>query len=284
MGGAFGAFYVAYPRAFAARMAATPSGPSIPYCGAPPCPLCATPPSTLVGVLTFLVRDGMAYLPRNFATLEAIALRLRDYRVVYFENDSVDGTTQWLRNRSHGDARIDGIHERGLSQRSSTGLCEQQQQLNCAARESLLAHFRNRILARVLATPQWDVWLALDMDFALMQPAQVWDAISMGQTQLAAAVFAVSYFVSHKTCRVLPYDVFHGTQQLSSHRAILRGADPYGVPCGARVVSGFGGIGVYFARIRRVTGLRYNEHTRAGELDHVSFNSRSAPHPAPNGP
>ena len=30
-----------------------------------------TPPSTLFGVLTFLVRDGTAYLPRTFATSQA---------------------------------------------------------------------------------------------------------------------------------------------------------------------------------------------------------------------
>ena len=50
------------------------------------------------------------------------------------------------------------------------------------------------------------------------------------------------------------------------------GQTPAGHSCGARVVSGFGGFGIYFPRIRRVAGLHYNESTR--ELDHISFHTR----------
>lgn len=241
------------------------AGPLIRPCADPVCPTCVDDPGALYVVLTFLVRDGMAYLPRNFATLEAIGARLDSYRIIYYENDSIDGTTEWLLNKSQSDSRVSGTHERAGTA-PSTLLCSERL-LNCGARESLLARIRNKLLAKVLAISRWDVWLSIDMDFALLKTSQLWDAISLGQRESASAVFAVSYFVSGKSCKLMPYDAFHNAPRLSSNAEIIEGRS-----CGARVVSGFGGIGIYFPRIRRVPGLRYNDSTR--ELDHISFHTR----------
>ena len=113
------------------------------------------------------------------------------------------------------------------------------------------------------------MWLSFDLDFADLRPPQLWDALTLGLLRSASAVFAVSYFLSGKSCKLMPYDAFHKTrEQLSSSEDIIAGS-----PCGARVVSGFGGVGIYFAQaLRRVPGLRYNDSSSG--IEHVSFNTR----------
>jgi hypothetical protein len=45
----------------------------------------------------FLVKDGIRYLDRNIPKIINLGTMFRKYRIVYVENDSVDGTKELLR-------------------------------------------------------------------------------------------------------------------------------------------------------------------------------------------
>ena len=92
-------------------------------------------------VICGIGRDVRPFLPRTAARIERLGSMFLDYRVVLFENDSVDATPEFLHDWQCSNPRLDVISERrGLKRHAQT---------RDLARARALADCRNRYLERV---------------------------------------------------------------------------------------------------------------------------------------
>lgn len=108
-------------------------------------------------VVCGLCRDVRHFLPQTAARIERLGRMFRDYRVVLFENDSVDSTQEFLADWSTANPRVNI-----LSQQLQTARYPQIRSLNRAA---FLAHCRNQYRHHLLEHfADFDYVIAVDTD------------------------------------------------------------------------------------------------------------------------
>ena len=209
-----------------------------------------------VAAISFLARDAMTYLPNNLRIIEQIAHNFARYRFFYLENDSSDGTGDYLRYWSlrkpvtplHFTQKI--MHSHDMCPKS----------YNCIRRFKTLSILRDELWKRIRAWDEWTIWMAIDADFIRIQVPDILKSIALGYAYNAAAMFSRSYFVSGSTHRIMEYEGFH----ISKERVQS--------VCPVNVTSAFGGVAIYYSKIRRIYNLSYDRHTKTYE--HFGFHSQ----------
>jgi len=108
-------------------------------------------------VICGLCRDVRRYLPRTAARIERLGSMFRDYKTVVFENDSTDGTQQFLADWSSQNPGLDVICESNGPQRFP--------QTRSLDRAAWMAHCRNQYRQRVAERySDYDCVIVVDMD------------------------------------------------------------------------------------------------------------------------
>lgn len=95
-------------------------------------------------------RNNAQHIAKTMAIMNAIGAQFRDYRIVIYENDSMDNTRQIL--RENANSKTDLILEDGV---------------NIARRTERIAHCRNKILDYIFTeydVGEYEYMLMLDMD------------------------------------------------------------------------------------------------------------------------
>ena len=213
-------------------------------------------------VAGFLVRDGASYLKTNVLAIEGLVQGMREYRIEYVENDSVDATRRILNALEARDARFRGIRLDGLGNHS-TALCAPNTP-NCAKRTSLLASLRQRLLTRMLRFSS-DLLLMIDIDFASFSFHDAWHLFrDMNDSPSLEAVFGMS--VVRGSC-LLGYDTGAigdaWTREYETTMASISACRP------TSVTSAFSGFGLYRTARVRARGARY---VGDGRIEHRHFN------------
>ena len=131
---------------------------------------------------------------------------------------------------------------------------------NCIRRFKTLSILRDELWKRIRAWNEWTIWIAIDADFIRLQIPDLLKSIVSGYAYNAAAMFSKSYFVSGSTNRTMVYEGFH----ISRERAQS--------VCPVNVTSAFGGVAVYYSKIRQIYNLSYDRHSETYE--HIRFHSQ----------
>lgn len=142
-------------------------------------------------VIGVLARDCVFRLKNNIPLVEELGSMFRDYYVVVYENDSVDGTKecvqQWAKENAHVIAISEQLHQVTIPPKS---------QQNVKPTKSLwriqkMAGFRNRILEEVHQRFSPDFFCFIDIDIASFIPSSVVEAIEKAPTDWGLCVRAV---------------------------------------------------------------------------------------------
>lgn len=142
-------------------------------------------------VIGVLARDCVFRLKNNIPLVEELGSMFRDYYVVVYENDSVDGTKecvqQWAKENAHVIAISEQLHQVTIPPKS---------QQNVKPTKSLwriqkMAGFRNRILEEVHQSFSPDFFCFIDIDIASFIPSSVVEAIEKAPTDWGLCVRAV---------------------------------------------------------------------------------------------
>jgi len=108
-------------------------------------------------VICGLARDIVKTLPDTIQRIERLGEMFADYRVVVFENDSVDGTLEVLRQWAKSSNRVHVLSERLRAPVN--------RQIRCALRGSRMAFYRNKYRDFVAAHfADFDHCVVADMD------------------------------------------------------------------------------------------------------------------------
>jgi hypothetical protein len=222
--------------------------------------------SKLSVVICGLCRDTRHYLPRTAARVERLGEMFRNYRVVLYENDSVDATREFLFDWRAQNPRVEVTSEtlgvRKFSQSRSLDRAE------------WMARIRNRCRERVVSEyADFDYVIVLDMDLA-----GGWSYDGIAHTFSGVDWdFVGSYGLLQRLERDVDEPPFYhfdvwafrparGTaaRRLVDHSKLqLNRGDPL-LP----VESCFGGLGVY-----RMACMQAGEYA-GGDCEHVVFHNR----------
>jgi len=192
-----------------------------------------------------LARDVARELPDTIARIEAIGRRFADWRVVVFENDSVDRTLPILRAWERHESRVHVISE-SLGDRKWGPVRD-------TARTEQLAGYRNRVRDVVLDRHgDFDCWVVLDFDLHGFSEAGIANCFGHGPFDLMGA-----NGLSLRGGRPIFYDTFafrtldrsEPCPNIETNLMVF----PTGMPP-MRVASCFGGLAIYDAEaMRRAT-------------------------------
>jgi hypothetical protein len=213
-----------------------------------------------------LCRDVRPYLPRMAARIERLGEMFRDYRVVLFENDSVDATREFLFDWQTLNPRVEVISE-------TLGV-RQHPQCRSLDRAAWLGQIRNRCRERIITKyAEFDHVIVVDMD---LPGGWSYDGVAhtFGHDDWD---FVGSYGLRQRTGRRGDEPPFHhvdvwafrparetAARKLVDHtRLQLQRGDPL-LP----VESCFGGLGVY--RMACMQAAAYG----GDDCEHVVFHSR----------
>lgn len=218
--------------------------------------------------LSFLVRDGEAYLERNLGDVEEkILSRCADWRVYYVENNSRDSTRLILNQFSHKhNGRIFG-NSLELQTKTSTQLCAGEES-NCRARVAFLGDLRSTLLKEALTWEEAVLYVVLDLDFVSFDGYEFWNMYTNVMLPYDAdGVFGVSAFsryTDRKFCVTQPYGCAiydYGAILPPVVLDLVMGTNNTIIP----VRSAFSGFGMY-----RVASIRSNRasytHPRVQEI------------------
>lgn len=217
-------------------------------------------------VICGLCRDVRIHLPRTAARIERMGQMFRDYRVVLFENDSLDATREFLTDWQALNPRVEVISETANAAKFA--------QTRSPQRAEWLAYCRNRYLRRIAERfAEFDYVVVVDTD---LPGGWSYDGVahSFGDADWD---FIGSYGLQRRLDRRsedFPYlhvDVwaFHparGTaaqKLVNHHELVLQRGEPL-LP----VESCFGGLGLY-----RMAAFRAVEYG-GGDCEHVVFHRR----------
>lgn len=104
-----------------------------------------------------LARDVASDLPSVSQRIESAAAMFNDYRVVIYENDSNDGTLEFLQGWQQQNSRVTVLHEKLNVQRWGS-VCD-------LGRAAHLAYCRNQYLKHIAAHfPDFDYFIVFDTD------------------------------------------------------------------------------------------------------------------------
>jgi hypothetical protein len=209
-----------------------------------------------VAAMTFMTRNGMAYLPHNLPVLDTLGKNFASYKVFYLENDSDDGSGSYLNRWSINRPFVRVAFDRRVE--SSYRLCPVGV-YNCVPRFRLLASLRQRLWRAVRAWKDWTVWISIDFDFVQLNLEQLMESVHFGHATASGAVFSLSLFQRHRG----GLGVYEGSHTDKISHAVV---------CPQSVTSGFGGVAVYFSRIRSLPALDYDNTTKTYEHAHFHSN------------
>lgn len=215
-------------------------------------------------IICGIVRNAERGLRANIPVINALCKLCNDYRIVIYENDSIDGTKQLLREWSATDRQR--IHVLlNDTDRSKTIPSRNEVVGNpfySRKRIEKMAMLRNMYMDYV-DKQGWaaDYLMVVDMDVAQLSLEGILSSFEMDVEWDAVAAYG--YSTSPKLKRR-----YHDTYALweigkenipQTERAITTNADKYAKLCQTgepiRVFSAFGGLAVY--RFEAVKGLRY---------------------------
>lgn len=135
-----------------------------------PVTLCASPKTV---VICGIARDVAEALPNTMHEMERVGKQFADYRIIIYENNSTDGTTQILQQWAEENAKVIFIHEDWIDPPK--------------ARTESIAYARNQTLIEAERYRNFDLLLMADMDFTTAWPVdeivrsadcEGWDCVS----------------------------------------------------------------------------------------------------------
>ena len=222
--------------------------------------------SELSVVFCGLCRDARVYLPRTAARIERLGEMFRNYRVVLYENDSVDATREFLFDWRSLNSRVEVISE-------TLGL-RKFPQSRSLERAAWMAKIRNLCRERAIRQyADFDYVIVLDLDvpggfsydgIAHTFSTRDWDFV--GSYSLMQHLGRDSDGPPFQHFDIWAFRPAHGTaaRKLVDHtRLTLERGDPL-----LRVESCFGGLGVY--RMACMQAAEYG----GGDCEHVVLHSR----------
>lgn len=218
-------------------------------------------------VICGLCRDVRPWLPRTVARIERLGDMFRDYRVVLYENDSHDGTPDFLREWSSRNSRVHVISE-------SIGVPRFEQNRDLA-RAAHMARCRNRYREYLLEyLPDYDHVIVVDTDLrggwsydgvANTFGYDDWDFVGANGILrwLRPTVPATMETSQYDTwaLRHVGHAGVHDPAEMSA--TIFRRGEPL-----VRVWSCFGGLGIYRMRCFQAAGYS------GDDLEHASLHAQ----------
>ena len=163
-------------------------------------------------VIGVLARDCVFRLKNNIPLVEELGSMFRDYYVVVYENDSVDGTKecvqQWAKENAHVIAISEQLHQVTIPPKSKQNV----KPTKSLWRIQKMAGFRNRILEEVHQRFSPDYFCFIDIDIASFIPSSVVEAIEKAPTDWGALCASGHLYYSKSDGSVLPanfqYDAY----------------------------------------------------------------------------
>ena len=131
--------------------------------------------STLV--IGILARDCINSLRNNIPRVEELGNMFKEYHAVVYENDSVDGTTEYLKQWAERNPNIIAISEELKQVTIPPKSKHTPKPSKSEWRIQKMAWFRNRVLREVNQRFSPDYFCFLDIDFESFRPSSVIDAI-----------------------------------------------------------------------------------------------------------
>ena len=219
-------------------------------------------------VICGVARDLAKMLPATIARVECLGRMFADYRVVVYENDSVDATPEVFADWQRANHRVTPLSEcRGDPVNPMAG---------CLRRAGRMAFYRNQYRAFIESSfPDFDHAIVVDMD---LDGGWSYDGVAntFGHDDWD---FVGSYGIIERSyltqTLLLQYDAWafrsHGSYQRIRTKAVNHTRRRRGDPMLA-VYSCFGGLGVY--RMQAMLTCRYE----GSDCEHVCFhrNMRNA--------
>lgn len=246
-------------------------------------------------VVGVLARDCVNSLVRNIPRVEQLGSLFTDYKVVVYENDSQDGTTELVQRWSAENPNVTAICETILQKTipGKSGDCPYP--AKSVSRISKMVGFRNRVLDEVRAKYSPDYFMFIDIDIESFDPFSVVESIKRAPADWGALFANGHVYFANKDGGETPssfqYDAYAflpagvdfrktGDWVISKHFHDITAYTfdeklsevPF-LPCS----SAFNGMGIY--RWQAIDGLQYSVE-QTGELkranacfcEHVPFN------------
>jgi hypothetical protein len=215
-------------------------------------------------VICGLARDLAHVLPSTITRIERLGAMFADYRVVVYENDSVDATGAILSDWRQRNSRITILSERRRAPVNPVASCLQ--------RAARMAYYRNRCREFLQAnTPDFDVAIVVDMD---LDGGWSYDGVA-NTFGHAGWDFVGSYGIIERSYLVqtllVQYDAWAFRAQGSYARIPTKTVNHMRFSRGDAmlpVYSCFGGLGVY--RMPAMLTSRYD----GSDCEHVCFHRR----------
>ena len=245
-------------------------------------------------VIGLLARDCERKLPMNIPRIEALGEFFREYHVIAYENDSVDGTKKLLLKWMHDNPNVISIcettGEQTIPQESKSVLFPSQS----LHRITRMASFRNRVLNELRKRFCPDLFCFIDVDMESFNPQDIIRGIEHAPKDWGA-LFANGQIIidygTHTCTNPIQYDYYayfkQGMNPYLSEDYTIRLKDNFAIawveqrrinrhsyhPC----YSAFNGIGIY--RWDVVKDLNYKAYqtpelkeVQASLCEHVLFN------------
>jgi hypothetical protein len=217
-------------------------------------------------VICGLCRDVRIHLPRTAARIERLGQMFRDYRVVLFENDSLDATREFLADWQSQNPKVDVLSETANAPKFS--------QSRSLDRAAWLADCRNRYRQRIAERfPDFDYVIVVDTDLsggwsyegvAHSFGHDDWDFIgSYGLAPRLDPELKEFPYVHFDVWAFHPAPSTAPRKLVNHNELLLRRGEPL-LP----VESCFGGLGLY-----RMAAMRAVEYS-GGDCEHVVFHQR----------
>jgi hypothetical protein len=171
----------------------------------------------------FITRDGMDYMKRNLGFIMRLGSMFARFWVLFSENDSTDGTKEFLTEYGRRYPQVQGDLLQGESNLSSVRLCTKSRR-NCLARIKLLSRMRQLVYERALRLlGAMDAFVMVDIDFLSVDIRSFLQMFYAGRRLSAAAIAGQSmYRNSREDCQaydlsaLVPYEApFHAIKKQS---------------------------------------------------------------------
>lgn len=166
--------------------------------------------STLM--IGILARDCIVQLRNNIPRVEELGSMFRDYYVVVYENDSVDGTKerilQWANENTHVIAISEKLHQITIPPKNKQFV----KPSKSLWRIQKMAGFRNRILEEVNKKFSPNFFCFIDIDIEYFIPSSVVDAIEKAPADWGAVCASGHLYYSKRNGSNIPsnfqYDAY----------------------------------------------------------------------------
>ena len=243
-------------------------------------------------VIALLARDCATALKANIQSVELLGSMFKEYHVMVYENNSVDGTKEVLADWQRQNSNVTAIME-DLTEEKSTERLPYPEKSTCRIQK--MVHCRNRILEETRKRFEPDLFCLIDIDIERFDAYSIVNAIENAPADWGGIFANGAYYArysTHEQPHYLQYDTYayvdQGVDPMKSKDWITKRDyhlvtasrmtwklrhHPY-VPC----QSAFGGIGVYRWNIIKEQNYATIQTpelkpVRAALCEHVPFNT-----------